>query len=158
MVGVGACECLSSLSVDENKAKEEEVGHPSLDSWWVCGEEHIVLEPWNVSADDHDTEGHSYTIEGGAVGVQSRVLEDGDPTSLCEPDVPELAHDQGDVPCSVCLHTFTEVNIHVLALLYWEPCCRASQGNACVRHRFAEELDTIKCTVPRKKRTGMVDK
>ena len=31
------------------------------------------------------------------------MLENRDTTSLAEPDVPELAHDQGDVPGSICL-------------------------------------------------------
>lgn len=69
VVGVGAGKRLCCLSVKENKGKEEEVGHPSLDTWWVGGEEHIVLEPWNVSADNHNTEGDSDTIECSAVVV-----------------------------------------------------------------------------------------
>lgn len=93
MVGVGTCKCFGCLSVHEDEREEEEVGHPGLQGRGVGSVEHVVLEPGDVCADNHDHERDADTVVGGTVLEDSGMLEDGYTAGLAEPDVPELAHD-----------------------------------------------------------------
>jgi hypothetical protein len=79
------------------------VWNPALESGWALGVENIVLEPWNIRAHDHDQQGNEDTVECYAVTVDAGVFENAHSAGLAEPDVPELAHDERDVPSSICL-------------------------------------------------------
>jgi hypothetical protein len=95
---------LGALSIDEYEGQEEKVRYPCLQAWRVCSEEHIVLEPGHIRAHYHDCERDKDAIEGDTIVHHSWVLENGNAAGLAEPDVPELAHDQCDVPCRIGLH------------------------------------------------------
>jgi hypothetical protein len=108
-VGTLSCVSLGGLGIDEAVGQEKEMRHPALEAGRAADIEDVILEPWYVRGNNHDGQGYENAVECDAVFVDAGVLDNAHSAGLHKPYVPELTHDERDVPGSVCLQE--QVNV-----------------------------------------------